>query len=357
MTTSTASTTHARRPTTRADHITEVVPLTALDGRPLTLVHVTGRHAPTRGPVVVVHGAGVRAELFRPPTPRTFVDALLDDGWDVWLLNWRASIDLDPVPWTLDEAAAYDHPAAVRAIVSATGAESVKAVVHCQGSTSFTIAAVSGLLPEVDTIVTNAVSLHPIVPAWSRFKIQRVVPLVSKVSPFLSPAWGDKPDSVFARALRLFVRATHHECNNSVCRMVSITYGSGFPALWSHAHLDEATHDWVRGEFAEVPLTFFSQMARSIRAGHLVPVSDVAALPSTYVGSAPQTDARFVFLAGEDNKCFLPDSQQRSFDFFARHRPGRDALHRIRGYGHLDVFLGRNAAGDTYPLILEELAR
>lgn len=357
MTTSTAPTTHARRPTTRADHITEVVPLTALDGRPLTLVHVTGRHAPTRGPVVVVHGAGVRAELFRPPTPRTFVDALLDDGWDVWLLNWRASIDLDPVPWTLDEAAAYDHPAAVRAIVSATGAESVKAVVHCQGSTSFTIAAVSGLLPEVDTIVTNAVSLHPVVPAWSRFKIQRVLPLVSKVSPYLSPAWGDKPEGVFAWGLRLFVRATHRECNNSVCRMVSMTYGSGFPALWSHAHLDEATHEWVRGEFAEVPLTFFSQMARSIRAGHLVPVSDVAALPSTYVGSAPQTDARFVFLAGEDNKCFLPDSQQRSFDFFARHRPGRDVLHRIRGYGHLDIFLGRNAARDTYPLILEELAR
>ena len=56
------------------------MPLTALDGRPLTVVHVQGRHAPTRGPVLVVHGAGVRAELFRPPLPRTFVDALLDDG-------------------------------------------------------------------------------------------------------------------------------------------------------------------------------------------------------------------------------------------------------------------------------------
>ena len=46
-----------------------------------------------------------------------------------------------------------------------------------------------------------------------------------------------------------------------------------------------------------------------------------------------------------------------SFAFFDGHRPGRDALHRFRGYGHLDVFLGRNAAQDTYPVILEELAR
>ena len=36
--------------------------------------------------------------------------------------------------------------------------------------------------------------------------------------------------------------------------MVSFTYGTGWPALWSHANLDDATHDWIRGEFAEVPL-------------------------------------------------------------------------------------------------------
>jgi pimeloyl-ACP methyl ester carboxylesterase len=354
---STARPTSRTRPTSRADHVTEIVHLTALDGRPLTLVHITGQWPPTRGPVIVVHGAGVRAELFRPPLSRTFVDALLDEGWDVWLFNWRASIDLDPTPWTLDDAAAYDHPAAVKAVLEATGAESLKAVVHCQGSTSFTLSAVSGLIPQVETVITNAVSLHPVVPMWSRLKIQRVAPVVSRFAPYISPAWGDKPEGVFSRTMRLFVRTTHRECKNSVCRMVSFTYGSGFPALWSHANLDEATHEWIRGEFAEVPLTFFDQMARSVGAGHLVPVRSIPGMPSSYVSQEPQTDARFVFLAGQDNRCFLPESQQRSFEFFSKHRPGKDSLHVIKGYGHLDVFLGRNAARDTYPLMLEELAR
>jgi alpha/beta hydrolase family protein len=345
------------RPTTRADHVTEVVPLAALDGRPLTVVHVQGRYPPTRGPVLLVHGAGVRAELFRPPLPRTLVDALIDDGWDVWMLNWRASIDLDPVPWTLDQAAAYDHPAAVRHVLGATGADRLKAVVHCQGSTSFTIAAVSGLLPEVDTVVSNAVSLHPVVPRLSTLKIGRLSPLIGRVLPYVSPGWGDRPAGPLSRAVVGLVRATHWECDNTVCRMVSFTYGSGWPALWSHANLDDATHDWVRGEFAEVPFTFFAQMDRSIRAGHLVPVSALPGLPESYVAEAPRTDARFVFLAGEDNHCFLPESQSRSHAFFARHRPGRDTLHRIRGYGHLDVVFGRDAWRDTHPLILEELAR
>lgn len=345
------------RPTARRDHVTDVQPFTARDGRPLTMVHVQGRYPPTRGPVLVAHGAGVRAELFRPPLPRTFVDALIDEGWDVWLLNWRASIDLDPMPWTLDQAAAYDHPAAVAHVLHATGADRLKAVVHCQGSTSFMMAAAAGLLPEVDTIVSNAVSLHPVVPAVSRFKISRVAPAVSRVLPYLSPAWGDRPEGLAAGAVAGFVRATHRECRNAVCRMVSFTYGSGRPALWSHANLDDATHNWIRGEFAEVPMTFFAQMKACVRAGHLVATGDVEGLPPSFVGRAPQTDARIVLLAGEDNRCFLADSQRRTFDFLHRHRPGRDSLHILPGYGHLDVFLGRRAAADTYPLILEELAR
>ncbi|MET7458006.1 alpha/beta fold hydrolase [Streptomyces sp. NPDC005574] len=344
-------------PTTRRDHITEVQPFTARDGRPLTVVHVRGRYPPYRGPVLVVHGAGVRAELFRPPLPRTLVDALIDDGWDVWLLNWRASIDLDPVPWTLDEAAAYDHPAAVAHVLAATGADRLKAVVHCQGSTSFMMAAVSGLLPEVDTVVSNAVSLHPVVPALSHFKIHWVAPAVARVLPHLSPAWGDRPEGLVAGCVAGFVRTTHRECRNGVCRMVSFTYGSGRPALWSHANLDEATHDWIRGEFAEVPMTFFAQMDACVRAGRLVATGQVEGLPHSFADRPPQTDARFALLAGEDNRCFLADSQRRTHAFLQRHRPGRDSLHVLPGYGHLDVFLGRRAATDTYPLILQELTR
>ncbi|MFG3346350.1 alpha/beta fold hydrolase [Streptomyces sp. NPDC048018] len=345
-------------PSPLRDHVTEVRPLTALDGRPLTLVHVRGRRPPTRGPVLVVHGAGVRAELFRPPLRRTFVDALVDAGWDVWLLNWRASIDLDPVPWTLDQAAAYDHPAAVAHVLEATGTDRLRAVVHCQGSTSFMMALSAGLLPQVETVVSNAVSLHPVVPPLSMFKIARLAPVIGRFLPAISPAWGDRPAGPLSRLLVGFVRATHPECRNTVCRMVSFTYGSGRPALWSHENLDEATHDWIRGEFADVPMTFFAQMNRCIRAGQLVSTEGIGSLPPAFADRAPRTDARIVLLAGEDNRCFLAESQERTYDFLARHRPGRDdRLHLLPGYGHLDVFLGRRAATDTYPLILEELAR
>jgi len=118
-----------------------VVPYTAGDGLALNLINVRGAAEPTRGPVVLVHGAGVRANIFRAPVRQTLVDALVEHGYDVWLTNWRASIDFAPNRWTLDQAARYDHPAAVAKVVEDTGADAVKAVIHCQGSTSFTMSA------------------------------------------------------------------------------------------------------------------------------------------------------------------------------------------------------------------------
>ncbi|MGH9054719.1 MAG: alpha/beta fold hydrolase [Acidimicrobiales bacterium] len=173
-----------------AGHEDEVFPFSAGDGRPLNLVHVVGDRHPTRGPVLLVHGAGVRANIFRALLRANLVDVLAGAGFDVWLLNWRASIDLPANQWTLDQAAAHDHPVAVRKLLELTGAGDVKAVIHCQGSTSFMMAAVAGLLPGVNTIVSNAVSLHPVIPLLARWKIDYLCRPVKTLTRYLDPHWG-----------------------------------------------------------------------------------------------------------------------------------------------------------------------
>lgn len=337
-----------------ADH---VVAFTAGDGRALNLVHVTNGRARTRGPVLLVHGAGVRANIFRAPSGGTIVDALLAEGWDVWLENWRASIDLPRNHWTLDEAAIHDHPAAVRTVLEQTGADEVRAIVHCQGSTSFTMAAVAGLLPDVSVVVSNAVSLHPVVNRLAAAKLRYVMPPTAHVMGYVDPRWGDTgAPGVLPKAILAWVKLTHHECTNTVCRMASFTYGTGEPTLWRHENLNRATHEWLRGEFACVPLSFFTQIGRCVRAGHLVAAGDRPELPASLVAGPPRTQARFAFFAGAQNACFTPESQRRSHGWFAGHAPERGhALHVIPDYGHLDVFMGAHAARDVFPTMLEEL--
>ncbi len=334
-----------------------IIPFTSRDGLACNLINVRGRKDPSRGPVILVHGAGVRANIFRAPTQINFVDFLIDRGYDVWLENWRASIDLPPNEWTLDQAALFDHPAAVEKVVDDTGADEVKAVIHCQGSTSFMMSAVAGLVPKVSTIVSNAVALHPVVPSWSVFKLNFMVPLLRRMTPYLNPQWDSSTPSLSGRALHRLTELTHHECDNSVCKQVSFYYGSGFPALWSHENLNDATHEWLREEFAHVPLSFFRQIARCVRKGRLVPYDHETALSADFTSAPPQTDARFSFFAGADNRCFLSESQERSFEYVDALHPGYHSLHVLPHYGHLDVFMGQRASLDVFPLMVEELEK
>ena len=333
-----------------------IVEFNAGDGFPLNLINVQGEPPPTKGPVILVHGAGVRANIFRAPVKTTLVDYLVDRGYDVWLENWRASIDLPPNPWTLDQAAIYDHPEAVKIVVEQTGAREVKAVIHCQGSTSFTMSAIAGLVPQVKTIVSNAVSLHTILPTMARIKLNFLRRSVGWLYPYTNPQWGLEAPTLPAKLLTLVVNATNHECDNPVCKQANFVYGMG-PTLWSHENLSEETHEWVKQEFAHVPLTFFNQIARSVKMGHLVPVEGKKELPRDFTARPPETDARFAFFAGEKNRCFLPESQVRSFEYFDSFHKGYHSLVLMPGYGHLDVFMGENAARDVFPRMLEELEK
>jgi pimeloyl-ACP methyl ester carboxylesterase len=333
------------------------VPFRAGDGFACNLIHIEGDKPAHKGAVLLVHGAGVRASIFQPPVARGILDLLLDAGYDVWLENWRASVDHAANPWTLDQAALYDHPQAVKTVVRETGRERIQAIVHCQGSTSFVMSAVAGLVPEVETIVSNAVSLHPVVPAWSRAKLRLALPLLRLVTDYLDCRWGLEAPTPEAQLVKAMVELVHRECDNPVCKQVSFTYGSGSPALWRHENLDDATHEWIQREFAWVPLAFFEQIRECVVRGRLVSVEGHRELPEDFTAHPPQTDARFAFFAGESNQCFLAESQVRTYRFFERLRPGFHSLHVAPGYSHLDMFIGERAAAEVLPVMVAELDR
>ncbi len=44
-----------------------IIPFTSRDQFKCNLIHVEGRQTPSKGPVLLVHGTGVRADIFRAP--------------------------------------------------------------------------------------------------------------------------------------------------------------------------------------------------------------------------------------------------------------------------------------------------
>jgi hypothetical protein len=339
--------------------VRRIVPFAAGDGTALSLHNIRAeRREPHRGPVLMIVGTSVRANiLYGAPRPSSLVNALVDEGYDVWIENWRASIDFPRRDYTLDQAAVFDHPAAIRRIREETGADTLKAVVHCQGSTSFMMSALAGLVPEVTTVVSNAVSLHVELTPLSKLKLLRMIPPAARVVSGIDPQWAIRAPSTVAAGIAATARVLRRDCDNPVCALSTFMYGVGPDVLWRHENLDAATHEWVGREFGYAPIAFFKGLSQSARAGHLVSSQGFDELPADFTAQPPQTTARFTFLAGSRNVCFLPAGQRKTFEYMDDRQPGRHAYRELPGYSHLDVFFGRRAHEDVFPAIVDALAR
>ena len=78
-----------------------------------------------KGPVILAHGLGVSSLAFSTDLIETnMTEYLFAHGYDVWLLDYRSSIELPyaATPYTADDVAVYDWPAAVKTVLSLTGA-------------------------------------------------------------------------------------------------------------------------------------------------------------------------------------------------------------------------------------------
>lgn len=251
------------------------------DGLQLNFKHLPPATGSTdRGPVLLVHGSGVRANLFCPPSIITLPAMLSAEGFDVWMLNWRASIDVQPTEYTFDDAAAQDFPTATREILDRTGRSTLKAVVHCQGSHAFMMSMTAGLLPEYTRVVANSTALHPRIRRAAAVKLPFAMATLGRSVDFFNPQYGLYAPWFWPRLMDWLVRAVHHECRNPVCKHASFVYGVGFPTMWNHENLDEITHDWIKGEFAHVPVSLFRQTRDCLSAGHLVSTGRYRELPA-----------------------------------------------------------------------------
>lgn len=338
----------------------EVVPYRSLDGMDLNLHHLRRGPIPEGAqPVMLSHGAGVRAQLFYgQPSGTSLAERLLEKGYDVWVQNWRGSIDFPGRGYTHDRVARCDHPPAVYEVLKRSGASTLKAIVHCQGSINFTAAAVSGLLPEVTHVVSSAVSLHIRVTPESRIKQLVMLPVAAAVLPGYDAQWGIRSPSIpanfFAGVAGLVRR--DDDCRNPVCATANYMYGAGPDVLLRHAQVDRDVHDWLGRELGYATFGFVNQLVKSVGAGALVPAELLPGMPRSYVAQAPDTEARFTFIAGSENRMFLPEGQKLTFAHFATHAPERHRLHIFEGLGHLDTIIGRRSP-EVFEAMLAGLER
>jgi pimeloyl-ACP methyl ester carboxylesterase len=315
--------------------------------------------------VLLVHGLTSSSDMYIMPEHRNLTTFLLDNGYtDVWALDYRMSLrypyDTETHRFTLDDVAAFDHPAALAELRRHIGGRRVHVISHCVGAVTFAMSLFGGVVTDIASLLCNSVSLTPRVPRWSRLKLTIAPTLAEYVLgySFLDPRYADAPPMTRGWMISRLVSLFHRECDVRTCHFVSFMWGSGRPAMYSHDQLDPATHERTADLFGAVGLHYYRHIAKMVRAGHAVKY-DVReprhrGLPDDYLANAADITTPIMFLTGERNHVFT-DSNVVCHDTLERVRPGLQRLTRLPGYGHQDPFVGKNADRDVFPHVLAHL--
>lgn len=318
----------------------------ALDGVQLRLLRYQGG---TKGPVMLTHGVGVSSLIFRMDTlPVSLVEYLAARGFDVWLLDFRASIELpsSALPSTADDVARLDYPAAVAKIRQITGASTIQALVHCYGSVSFFMAMLNGL-EGVRSIVCSQVAAHLATPGTTEVKVGLHMPefLETLGVKSLNAYVDDHTDwkgRLYEAAMALYPIPQQERCDSPICHRITFMYS----LVFEHEQLNAATHSSLQGLFGVANIHAFEHLATMIRHGHLVNAQG----RDIYMPSVRRLALPVCFIHGAENRTFLPSSTEHTYNWLRKHN-GKNlyARHVIPGYGHADSILGRNAYQDVFP--------
>ena len=311
----------------------------------------------TKGPVICSHGLGVSSAIFSTDLIDTnLLEFLYVHDYDVWLLDYRASIDL-PVSngqFSGDDIAKYDYPAAVKTVLDISGAKDVQMVVHCFGSTTWTMAMLNGL-EGVRSAVCSQVSTHAVAPTSTRIKSGLHIPAfldaigIDSLTAFTDEGdgWMDK---AFNKMLKINPIPYDEQCDSPVCHRVTFMYS----LLYEHSQLNQATHDHLHELFGIANIESLKHLAQIVRKGHVTNIDG----DDEYLPKANNMAIPIRFISGSENCCFLPESTEKTYKFLCETN-GEEYYDRkvIPGYGHIDCIFGENAVNDVYPLIVEHLEK
>ena len=320
-----------------------------------TAVRLTRYKFGTKGPLVLAPGYGNAARAFAIDTvPKNWVQYLGEHGYDVWLLDYRASPDLPSsfTQFTVDDIAMRDWPAAVETIRRETGQDEIQAMGHCVGGLSLFMA-IGGGMQGLRSATFSSLAGHPIPTPGNQARAWARMATIFKTLGIKGLNTDYDPKSLDGKLIEAVMKVVpfRHVYDNPVARRIYFIYGDVF----DYENINKPTMEQaVPSFFGNGNITFFEHISLMIRASAARDKHG----EDTYLSNLDAYKLPINFITGEHNKMFVPKGLQRTYDTRRRaHGPQDYTHHVIKNYAHLDLWLGTNAERDVWPTALAELEK
>ncbi len=309
----------------------------------------------SKGPVMLSPGFGTSSLAFTIDTIETnFPEYLFASGYDVWLLDYRASPDLPSAStqFTLDDIANKDYPAALAKVREVTGAPDVQVVVHCVGSMTFLMAALAGKATGVRSAICSQLAFFPVSPPLNEFRSGlRIASVLSALG--VDSMTTDFNENDFADKLAdavLMLYPTKGRFKSPVERRIQLIYGE----VYNHERLNAATHAAMGEMFGVANLKTFEHLAMLVRKGRILDSQG----NDVYLPHLDRMTFPVTFIHGKENHLFLPEGTLQTLHALGKGNTAHATLYQhilFPNYGHMDFFIGEHSADDVFPTLVAEL--
>lgn len=320
----------------------ERIDFPARDGARLCLHRTSGGG---RGPVLLAPGTAMTALSYCIDTvPQNLVEYLVAEGFDVWLFDWRTSplLDARRQPYTLDDVARFDWPAAVEEVRRRSGRDQISVLAHCLSAPAFLLSLLRGHVEPgaIRSFVASQVALHlrftPPGTAKLRLHLDKLLPRRQMIHQRPRDArfhLSDLAASFLARVL-----PTSFSCDNRACYRHVATFGE----LVLHGRINEATHALMGDLVPECLTAFLKDVAVQGRRDSILTDADLLHLD--------RLKLPIHFISGSENRMFIPQSTGDSYRLLCEaNGPSYYRRTVYPGFGHLDCYLSRDAATVIWP--------
>lgn len=309
----------------------------------------------SQGPVLLAPGTAMGGLSFCLDTVSSnLVEYLVERGFDVWLLDWRTSPELEihRSIYTMDDVARYDWPAAVEAVRTHTGAKQVGIMAHCLSSACLLLSLVRGYLPKnhVSAVVASQVALHLVFSPLGQLKRWFYLDKLIPETDMIHFREGDPARGLGDRIVRLLAPLIPKSYRGGT--KVQHRHSAAFGDLLFMPRVSAPTLEVMGSLIPEVSMGFLADGARLSRQ------SKSCILTPEDRKNLARLALPITFLVGEHNQMFVPEATRRSYELLVEaNGPEHYVREVIPDYGHLDCMVGDDASHQIFPHLERGLAR
>ncbi|KAF1937241.1 FAD/NAD(P)-binding domain-containing protein [Clathrospora elynae] len=342
--------------------IPSTVSLTSDDGQhfPIKIWHPAPGTFEKYTPLMFIPGASVDDQIFSLPTiPTNTIDYFTSLGYRCYVPVLRFGIGEAARNSDTVYNARLDVRAAMKYVREREGKREIYVVAHCLGSIAMGIALLCGDVEArwIKGMTCSQVFINLIFSSDNALKARsglvKVYEMLARSEWFSCHSTPSSPwfQYLLDQVLRFYPVGNRRElCNSTVCHRCDVPFGR----CWTHSNLNHATHAHL-GHFFDGTHTKF--------VAHL---SGMGAMPPHHVRTNKPLFADLVtpenlqrlegisinFLSGGDNAVWTPQSTNDSYDILRDAFPeGHYRRVFVKGYGHLDCWMGKEAFEDVFPRV------